>query len=776
MTTIDVRLERAWSTVSKYADESRDASGAMDSLTEEIKACARRINEIGRAFPTFDLLAYVRFSQSVVDLNTYRESSHLGSQPLVEMVALALTAQPTVVAGDDSRTTQKRTTLEAVRQVVQLGFGLMDLITARRILAALHQGPSRDVLASLARDRELFMRTPTFEHIAERTLDELFGKAPMETICRSELGFTAREACGLFRAIGVRCNAAAHAVLERLTEFAPHIDSDPTSVASWIWNLDKVPSHAASELHEVFDRIWLPIPDEATFAAEDLVHECADVSPEAIRDFLTVFEHTPATGDAGDVIAEAINGPSPLRTSPILQDKQGRRFLVHGGIGIHAVREALEQRLKKSADWEEYQNGRASYLERSALEILSNILPGAKVWPNPKYYGPTPDQVAEEPSKYTGPFESDGLLVIEDIALIVEAKAGSVRPHGRSGHARTLVEDLHKLVTKASEQAERLHRLIQKDRGVRLRDESWLDLSAVREVHSIAVSLDDLGGFTTMASKFIASGLLSPSQVPWMVSLYDLRVVGDVIQRPSEFIAYLRRRTDPETVTYYNGVDELDFFMAFIGDGLRLDDAENRSYPAFPAPTGASAAAGENDNDTKELALLASHTDPLDAWYRHEHGRSSVPVPRPEVRIHPRCREVVDALAERRDPGWLSIGATLVGLDSANQKRFAGHVDAVIAQARSGDPDYVRWPVDSGPEHSRSVLVFRAVEDASSVEAEMNELASYVSSARDQMGTAVGAGLMFDAEEPAVLKGSHYDNRPHQASSDNTNPDILLKP
>ena len=54
-------------------------------------------------FSTFDLLEYVRFTQAVVDLNTYRESSHLGSLPLVEMVALALTARPAVVAGDGSR-------------------------------------------------------------------------------------------------------------------------------------------------------------------------------------------------------------------------------------------------------------------------------------------------------------------------------------------------------------------------------------------------------------------------------------------------------------------------------------------------------------------------------------------------------------------------------------------------------------------------------------------------------------------------------------------------
>ena len=146
-----------------------------------------------------------------------------------------------------------------------------------------------------------------------------------------------------------------------------------------------------------------------------------------------------------------------------------------------------------------------------------------------------------------------------------------------------------------------------------------------------------------------------------------------MIQRPSEFIAFLRRRTDPETVTHYRGVDELDFLIAFIGGGLRLDDLENQTYLRFPASRGASATTG--DNDTATQGLLASHTDPLDAWYRYKHGKRSEPAARPELRIDPRCREVIDALAKRREPGWLSIGAILVDQDVASQERIIGRIN-----------------------------------------------------------------------------------------------------
>lgn len=448
----------------------------MESLAEDIKGCARLINEIGRAFSTFDLLDYVRFTQSVVDLNTYQESNHPGSLPLVEIVALALTAQPAAAAGDSSPIAQQLTTFDAVRQTLRFGYRIMDMIAAHRLLAAQHEGASRDWLASLARDRELFMRTPTHEPIAEHTLDELLGTSPTEQMFRHELGFTAREACDLFQAIRVRCSASAPQILARLEKFTGHIDSDPpVSGVSWIWNLDKVPDRAVAELHELFDSIWLPIPDESTFGPEDLADE-SGLTLETVRAFLAVFEQGPAAADAGDVVSDAISGPSPLRTRPILRDAQGRRFLVHGGIGIHAVREALEAGLKKpSRNWNEYSDRRGAYLERKTLKHLSKILPGAQVRGTFKYFGPRPgsNEAAGKPANYTTLFESDGLLVIDDIALIVEAKAGSLRPQGRSGDPRQLEQGLRKLVKEASAQAERLHRLILRDGGIRLKDKKW---------------------------------------------------------------------------------------------------------------------------------------------------------------------------------------------------------------------------------------------------------------------------------------------------------------
>ena len=57
--------------------------------------------------------------------------------------------------------------------------------------------------------------------------------------------------------------------------------------------------------------------------------------------------------------------------------------------------------------------------------------------------------------------------------------------------------DLTGIVTKAAKQSVRLRDAILRDGGVRIEGEGWVDLSHVREIHTVAVSLDDLSSVTT---------------------------------------------------------------------------------------------------------------------------------------------------------------------------------------------------------------------------------------------------------------------------------------
>ena len=217
--------------------------------------------------------------------------------------------------------------------------------------------------------------------------------------------------------------------------------------------------------------------------------------------------------------------------------------------------------------------------------------------------------------KYTKRVEGDHLFVIDDVAIIVEDKAVAVSPLARAGETRRVRSDLTRIIEKAADQASRLQDRIEYDGGIRLHGGGWLDLSKVREIHTIAVSLDDLPGAATATAELVDAGLIDPAHITWTVSLHDLDLITELVDHPAEFLLYLRRRTDPLATVMYTAPDELDLFLHFLRSGLYVepDPAEVRkALPHLPPP----ATAELRRFNRQEPAYLASLTDDLDKWHR----------------------------------------------------------------------------------------------------------------------------------------------------------------
>ena len=57
--------------------------------------------------------------------------------------------------------------------------------------------------------------------------------------------------------------------------------------------------------------------------------------------------------------------------------------------------------------------------------------------------------------------------------------------------------------------------------------------------------IDDLSGVSTATAELVKTGLLDSSRIPWTVSIHDLDLITQIVDRPAEFLLYLRRRRDP---------------------------------------------------------------------------------------------------------------------------------------------------------------------------------------------------------------------------------------
>ena len=98
--------------------------------------------------------------------------------------------------------------------------------------------------------------------------------------------------------------------------------------------------------------------------------------------------------------------------------------------------------------------------------------------------------------------------------------------------------------------------------------QTWLDLSLVREVRSVTALLDDVGPLGTAIGQLQQAGIVSEAKPPWTASLHDLATIAAVSDRPSEFLHYLRVRTDSPAIYHFWAFDELNLYMLFLQGDL----------------------------------------------------------------------------------------------------------------------------------------------------------------------------------------------------------------
>ncbi|WP_454698208.1 hypothetical protein [Arthrobacter humicola] len=405
-----------------------------------------------------------------------------------------------------------------------------------------------------------------------------------------------------------------------------------------------------------------------------------------VADILNCFSSEPINESAYEACEKFVYGENLLSGKGML--RRGGCYLAIGDPLPHDyVRPVIEARLKKqSKAWNQYQRHRDRWVETSAGDMLAQLLgissPSAR---SLKYRAPDPaadscdlSEASADPFVNSLETEADALILIDDVAVCVEVKAGSITDKARSGNVKRVETDLEKTVGEAAQQASRLETLITEHGGLWTPNRKWMDLSAVQEVHTVVVCLDDWGPLAIATDALVRAGVLKSETIPWLVSLHDLSVIKSILTSPANFLTYLRRRTDPGTSRLLMASDELDIVMWFIQGGLYFDpdpDLIHKRYPLTTPPT-------KGDRKRFEISNVpthvGTHTDPLDAWMYYCEGQTSVPAERPERAQVPEVEQLIDSLRQRKVRGWLRTGADLAAASLESQEFLAEHRQRLI--------------------------------------------------------------------------------------------------
>jgi hypothetical protein len=97
--------------------------------------------------------------------------------------------------------------------------------------------------------------------------------------------------------------------------------------------------------------------------------------------------------------------------------------------------------------------------------------------------------------------------------------------------------------------------------------------------------------------------------IPWVVTWYQLYLVCELVQWPTQFVHFLRRRSHMNEIGRLHAADELDWWMLYFNQGLYFEKDKNLRR--------------------KQQVRYLSQTDELDACVLWNQGIRTTEAPKP---------------------------------------------------------------------------------------------------------------------------------------------------
>lgn len=588
------------------------------------------LQELLAPYDAVVVLGQFVMSEAFVRPDVHMESENGGLAYVIEIIAAALCTRasrdgtgPTEAPIDARTTTPAR---ELACEIVLLE-GLRRGLDAGAFIPA--AGPLEEA-RSRAAMAYLMLRGPGWPWQEEELLGDLFGDLSEQL--NATLGFDADQACALSRATRSLSERQLRAHMDTAAEqheAAVAWAKEHFTIKEGAWREPRAPEYLAAL------RGMILMGEGLLLSAGDLAAE-AKVEEQVAESYLSALSMSfGAEGRPFELVDR-------LRAAPCLQIED-RYLLTVPGADLWALRGLFESTVKG----EKYAKRRGKWLENGARKRFEAAL--------------SPDRVEVGVELYDGARkvgEIDGLVVLGDVALVVEAKSATQRPGARRG-GLALVRHLEDNLTKATNQMALASDVLLGRRDATLRSSRGveIELPDFREVHPILVTLDDLSGVAPVVWQLAGSKLLPDGVgIPWVIAWHDLELVLDLVDSPIQFVHFLRARARLNQLGGRIASDELDWWMLYLDTRLYFE---------------------EDEFEEGVIQSYLSQTDGLDAWVLSEKGLRGA-APRPADVLDPGTAAIIETLVRERPPGWVAAGCALLSVAGT----AAEGVAVAVAEAR----------------------------------------------------------------------------------------------
>jgi hypothetical protein len=521
-----------------------------------------------------------------------------------------------------------------------------------------------------------------YEWEEEAILRELFD--PFSEQLGETLGFDASQAIALEKAMTPLLFEGINGRVAKATEFAEEMRTAlaaarkgeaiaanmPREAIEWLATRSKKEAEKRIEGQKA---AWvsLGIGQDASFTAEQLAAAAAVPlsAAEAFLDSFSVrFGERPDAHQWERDPEKAVGGElQTMREVPILDDGAGGYLPIALDSILYGIRDVLTDALKLTRRWARFDRHRAHVLEGRAVAALDRAL-GADFAHAGIHYRYL-DENGEEKEG-----EADGVIRVGTLAMLVECKAGALAPSARRAAPGRLERGLKDQVVAAHDQLKRSHDALIGGEAKDVRDADGkplrLDLTGVSRTLRIAVTLGDLSPVAPAVWQLQEAGLLpADERAPWVVGLHELELICELSEGPAQLVHYILRRQRSFRQKHF-AMDELDFFMKYLSDGLFFEDEEL--------------------TDTR--VELHSHTDALDRYLYGERGLRPK-AERPAQRIDSATRRLLEKIAAAGGPTSIEAQVMILEMDEDSRQTIAGCFEKLTAMVASdGEPHDATLP------------------------------------------------------------------------------------
>ncbi|MFZ2455384.1 MAG: hypothetical protein WAX07_02800 [Candidatus Altiarchaeia archaeon] len=268
---------------------------------------------------------------------------------------------------------------------------------------------------------------------------------------------------------------------------------------------------------------------------------------------------------------------SIVHESPFVE-KQGKFYVFAPHILFRNLGSILENWIQKKDPKyfkENYLPKRAEYLERKTVQYFRDIFKEADVFGKLYYF-------VEENGEQKR-VEIDGLVIYDNNILVIEAKSGNWSRSARRGSPLRMKDNLKKLVDESYTQATRTKKYITESKKPAIfYFENGSEAITIKlsdpNIFLINVTLGSLGQISTKLAQLKNVDIISGNDNFWSVFINDLRVISELIEFPSEFLDYLKKRNRLNNYPYVHASEELDFFMFYLREGLQFETEHLEKY------------------------------------------------------------------------------------------------------------------------------------------------------------------------------------------------------